>query len=119
MSPKVQSLLLETMPKSLVQIKLNDMPLDFEDEFSPAVTRHEDYYFDDGNLVLRIENTLFRVFRSTFIRHSSTFSDLFDLPPPSQSKEVEGTTDYNPIILSGISVVDFERLLWVLYPPYV
>lgn len=54
MSPKVQSLFLETMPKHPVQIKLDDIPLYIEEELSPAVTRHEDYYFDDGNLVIKV-----------------------------------------------------------------
>ncbi|CAL1711783.1 unnamed protein product [Somion occarium] len=90
---------------------------DIDFNSSPALTRHEDYYFEDGNLIILVENTLFRVFRSTFTRHSATFSDLFDLPPANCEGTVEGSVDWNPIILSGILVVDFERLLWVLYPP--
>ena len=54
MPRKAQSLLLETMPKSPVQIKLNGTTMNLEDELSPVVTRHEDYYFDDGNLVIRV-----------------------------------------------------------------
>ena len=54
MPRKAQSLLLETMPKSPVQIKLNGITMNLEDELSPVVTRHEDYYFDDGNLVIRV-----------------------------------------------------------------
>jgi len=79
------------------------------------VHRHQEYYFDDGNLVIRVENTLFKVFRSTFIRHSPVFKDLFSLPEPMGA--AEGSSDENPVHFSGISATDFERFLWVLYPP--
>ncbi|KAH9912776.1 uncharacterized protein BXZ73DRAFT_55888 [Epithele typhae] len=82
---------------------------------SGGPTRHPDYYLEDGNLVILVEKTLFRVFRSTFTRHSPVFRDLFSLPNPEGSTS-EGMDDANPVQLSGISPVDFERLLWVLYP---
>ncbi|KAI0785800.1 hypothetical protein C8Q75DRAFT_696685, partial [Abortiporus biennis] len=79
---------------------------------------HKDYYLEDGNLVILVENILFRVFRSTFRRHSSVFNDLFMLPEPVEGATgVEGSSDENPLVFSGISTVDFERLLWILYPP--
>ena len=66
----------------------------------------------------QVENTLFRVFRSTFTRHSAFFKDLFSLPAGPLGT-AEGLDDDNPLQFSGISVVEFERLLWVLYPPCV
>ncbi|KAI0735308.1 hypothetical protein C8Q76DRAFT_610069 [Earliella scabrosa] len=84
----------------------------------PFPVPHPDYYFEDGNLVILVENTLFRVFRSTFIRHSAVFRDLFSLPGPVGGP-TEGQDDDCPLHFSGISAVEFERLLWVLYPPYV
>ncbi|EIW54054.1 uncharacterized protein TRAVEDRAFT_91862, partial [Trametes versicolor FP-101664 SS1] len=80
--------------------------------------RHAEYYFEDGNLVILVENTLFRLFRSTFTRHSVVFKDLFSLPTgPNLGQPIEGDDDTNPLTFSGISATDFERLLWVLYPP--
>ncbi|KII95607.1 hypothetical protein PLICRDRAFT_96246 [Plicaturopsis crispa FD-325 SS-3] len=81
------------------------------------LTRHPDYYFDDGNLVILVEDMLFSVHRSTFTGHSRVFKDLFTLPVPSSGNPVEGSTDEHPIELHGISKTDFERLLWILYPP--
>ncbi|OJT13806.1 hypothetical protein TRAPUB_9653 [Trametes pubescens] len=79
--------------------------------------RHSEYYFEDGNLVILVENTLFRLFRSTFTRHSVVFKDLFSLPTGPKGQPIEGDDDANPLTFSGISATDFERLLWVLYPP--
>jgi len=77
---------------------------------------HPEFYFEDGNLVILVENTLFRVFRSTFTRHSPVFKELFSLPEPGGFPS-EGSEDENPLYLSGILSVDFARLLWILYPP--
>ncbi|KAI9064781.1 hypothetical protein FKP32DRAFT_1675319 [Trametes sanguinea] len=87
-----------------------------EGEVPPFPVPHADYYFEDGNLVVLVENTLFRLFRSTFVRHSAVFKDLFSLPTGHSGAPVEGNDDDNPLHFSGISAVDFERLLWVLYP---
>ena len=65
--------------------------------------------------VLQVENILFRVFRSTFIRHSAVFCDLFSLPTPS-GRPTEGANDTTPLQLPDVTARDFERLLWVLYP---
>ncbi|KAI6101315.1 hypothetical protein F5141DRAFT_1138423 [Pisolithus sp. B1] len=43
-------------------------------------TRHPDLWFCDGSIVLRAENTLFRVHKSLLARHSGFFHDLFTLP---------------------------------------
>ncbi|KZT03910.1 uncharacterized protein LAESUDRAFT_683082 [Laetiporus sulphureus 93-53] len=78
--------------------------------------RHPEFYFEDGNLVILVEGTLFRVFRSSFTRHSAVWRELFLLPEPAECIP-EGLSDDSPLFLSGISSVDFERLLWIIYPP--
>lgn len=71
---------------------------------------------NNGLLTDQVENTLFRVFRSTFARHSPVFKELFSLPEPVGFPS-EGSEDETPLYLSGILSVDFARLLWILYPP--
>ncbi|KAH0836409.1 hypothetical protein J3R83DRAFT_8010 [Lanmaoa asiatica] len=46
------------------------------------LVRHPDLWFSDGSIVLRAENTLFRVHKSLLARHSGFFHDLFALPQP-------------------------------------
>ncbi|RPD67210.1 hypothetical protein L227DRAFT_619446 [Lentinus tigrinus ALCF2SS1-6] len=77
--------------------------------------RHRDYYFDDGNIVIRVQDTLYKLHRSLLERHSPVFRELFTVPQPEGS--TEGLAEDNPIILSGIEAIDFTRLLWLLYPP--
>ncbi|TBU56272.1 hypothetical protein BD310DRAFT_882888 [Dichomitus squalens] len=96
---------------STVRYHLNEP----DNDSPPFAVPHPEYYLEDGNLVIQVENTLFRVFRSTFTRHSAFFKDLFSLPGPVGT--AEGLDDDNPLQFSGISAIDFERLLWVLYPP--
>jgi len=88
------------------------------------VKKHDKFYFPDGNLVLKVENTLFRVYKYVLVRHSSVFADILtpvikDEPEPAGNVSkygVEGVTDDNPIVLEGIVCVDFEALLYFIFP---
>ncbi|KLO15108.1 hypothetical protein SCHPADRAFT_825297 [Schizopora paradoxa] len=79
----------------------------------PELTRHPHFYYEDGSLVILVETTLFRVYRTLLTRHSSVFSDVFLMHP---SNEHEGKSDEHPFILEGISCVDFERFMEALLP---
>ena len=63
-----------------------------------------------------MEKTLFRVHRYFFIRDSTFFEEKLPTPPGDVS---EGSCDKNPLVLDNASKVDFERLLWIFYNPYV
>ncbi|KDQ62688.1 hypothetical protein JAAARDRAFT_122179 [Jaapia argillacea MUCL 33604] len=88
-------------------------------------TRDSLYYISDGNTVLLVENTLFKVHRSTLVKDGSSFETLFSLPceaPPSSSNQTvpavgplpEGESDDNPIHLHD-TADQFRALLWALY----
>ncbi|KAJ7145915.1 hypothetical protein C8R44DRAFT_972864 [Mycena epipterygia] len=93
----------------------------------PAPRRHPEYYFTDGNLVIQVSDTLFRLWDGALRRHSTAF------PVPVASPQMDnkggagvengnvapGTDDAHPLVLEGIESVDFERLLWVIYPPVI
>lgn len=80
-----------------------------------GVKRHPVYYFEDGNVIFLVEETLFKIHRFFFVRDSVIFRSMFTLPP-GEGKVVEGLTDDHPITLMGVKALDFERLLWVFYP---
>lgn len=81
-----------------------------------AVARDNTYYFSDGSCVLRVESTLFNVHRTILSKDSSSFGAMFDLPVPQGGRaELEGSSDDNPIVLTGDTVAEFKNFLWALY----
>lgn len=109
----------------------------------PIPSRDATYYIPDGNTVLLVESTLFKVrispkipgssysflqvHRSTLTKDTSTFDSMFsldsDLRSNSSSSSVtigpEGESDDNPIRLQGDTADEFRALLWALYSLYV
>ncbi|KAJ7655372.1 hypothetical protein B0H17DRAFT_377824 [Mycena rosella] len=76
--------------------------------------RHHDYYLE--TVVFKVEQSLFRVPRYQFERHSDIFADMFTVPQPADSAQSDGSDDEIPLKLEGIKALDFQRLLQVLYP---
>ncbi|GJE90684.1 BTB/POZ domain-containing protein [Phanerochaete sordida] len=54
------------------------------------LTRCEELWFEDGTVVLRAEDTVFRVYRGMLCRQSSVFKDLFEVPQPANGECYEG-----------------------------
>jgi len=74
------------------------------------------YYLPEGNIVILVEDVLFKVHGSTLTQDSSIFGSMLSLPhPEAQSNNREGESDDNPIILHGETVARFRTLLWALY----
>ncbi|KAG6813760.1 hypothetical protein H0H92_007712 [Tricholoma furcatifolium] len=73
---------------------------------NPAYGRHK---------CIQVENTLFKIWDGSFRRHSEFFksapASLLDM-----GKGDEGSDDEHPLVLDGVQVADFERLLWIVYP---
>ncbi|KAJ7175358.1 hypothetical protein C8R46DRAFT_1188832 [Mycena filopes] len=79
---------------------------------SPLV-RSEDYWFDDGNIILQVETTQFRLVKSILSMHSSVFRDMFTMPLP---KDEPRTENCPVVVLSGDTVQDWVLFLGVLFP---
>jgi len=75
-------------------------------------TRSE-YWFQDGNIVLQVENTLFRVHQSILSRESQIFKDTFSMPQvPSQEDElIEGC----PVVRLSDTAEDMGNIISLLY----
>ncbi|GBE85191.1 hypothetical protein BKA93DRAFT_737719 [Sparassis latifolia] len=84
--------------------------------YEGEVVQDDMFYLSDGSCILRVENTLFNVHRTILTRDCSSFSAMFDMPVPQDGRsETEGSSDYNPIILTGDTVAEFKNFLWALY----
>ncbi|KAJ7026808.1 hypothetical protein C8F04DRAFT_1238437 [Mycena alexandri] len=87
-----------------------------ETPIEPEATHDADYYFDDGDFVIRAGNALFKVHKFLLSRDSSMFKDMFVIPGGTDA--ANGLTDETALLVSD-TVAAFRALLWVLYalPP--
>ncbi|KAJ7858347.1 hypothetical protein B0H14DRAFT_662007 [Mycena olivaceomarginata] len=70
---------------------------------SAGLTRIEDLWFSDGSLVVRAENSIFRVSGAVLAARSSVFQDMLAFPQPgSVGSEVEN--------LDGVPIVELHDL---------
>ncbi|KDQ17944.1 hypothetical protein BOTBODRAFT_544723 [Botryobasidium botryosum FD-172 SS1] len=75
--------------------------------------RDSRFYFADGNVVILVDDNLFKVHRGVLMQDSSIFTTILSLPPPVPNPE--GSSDENPFILHQESTETFRALLMVLY----
>ena len=47
-----------------------------------------DLWFEDGNLILKAESSLFRIYGGLLGARSSVFKDMLAFPPPAEGNEV-------------------------------
>ncbi|KXN81487.1 hypothetical protein AN958_04533 [Leucoagaricus sp. SymC.cos] len=80
-------------------------------------TRDDEWYLEDGNVILLIKDRLFKLHRYLLARESRFFSTLLSLPQneDSGSTNAEGESDDCPIICPSDTVEDFKALCWALY----
>ncbi|GJJ15983.1 hypothetical protein Clacol_010262 [Clathrus columnatus] len=72
---------------------------------SHSLVRDPEYYFEDGNVVILVQNVLFKVIKvhkSRLSKDSSTFEAMFGLPPETE-RVAEGFDDDNPVVLGDTS----------------
>lgn len=79
-----------------------------------SVVCSPDLWFDDGSVVLHVEDTQFRVHRTMLSKHSVIFRDMFAVPQPPASDEEE-MVEGCPVVLLPDSAQDWTIVLKVLY----
>ena len=80
-----------------------------------AVERSDQFWFDDGNVVLQAEATQFRVHRSILSHHSSVMKDCFQCPQPRDAPTIEGC----PLVHLQDSAKDIGNMCSLLYGMYL
>lgn len=78
---------------------------------SPTPSHCTQWWFDDGNVVLIAEDTLFRVHRGVLSHNSVVFKDMFLIPQPEEFEQMEGC----PVVHLCDSQRDLGVLLGALY----
>ncbi|KAJ7037774.1 hypothetical protein C8F04DRAFT_952254, partial [Mycena alexandri] len=75
--------------------------------------RSAEYWFDDGNIILQVESTQFRLAKSTFSMHLSVFRDMFTLPLPANEPTIENCP---VVVLPGDTAEDWTLFLGAIFP---
>ncbi|KAF7299339.1 BTB domain-containing protein [Mycena indigotica] len=87
---------------------------DDDDYLVPPITsRSVDYWFEDGNVILQVQQTQFRLSKSILSMHSPIFHSMFSLSLPENEPLCEGCP---VVVLSGDASEDWEHLLGVIFP---
>lgn len=75
-------------------------------------TRVKGLWFDDGNLILKAQNTLFRIYGGFLAARSSVFYDMLSFPPP---KEGNATLEGCPVVFVYDSPDDLTHFLRAIF----
>jgi BTB/POZ domain len=81
---------------------------------SQTISRHSEFWFTDGSVVVIVGNTAFRIHKSILIKHSDVFSDLFTVPQPENDTE---NIDGCPVVHLPDALSDFIDVMKALYHP--
>ncbi|KAF7299328.1 BTB domain-containing protein [Mycena indigotica] len=84
-----------------------------EDDHPLIIHRSNDYWFEDGNVILQVQQTQFRLSKSILSMHSPIFRDMFSLSLPENEPLCEGCP---VVVLPGDASEDWEHLLGVIFP---
>ncbi|KAI9441498.1 hypothetical protein H4582DRAFT_1933096 [Lactarius indigo] len=77
------------------------------------VMRHTVYFFRDGDIMIRVEDTVFCVHRFFLTRESNHFRSMFITGAPY--RDPPGSSEANPVMLNDATSSAFADLLWVFY----
>ncbi|KAG8861126.1 hypothetical protein FRC20_011511 [Serendipita sp. 405] len=71
---------------------------------------HGTYYFATGDLVLQVDDVLFKVHRYLLTQSSSVFRDMLEIPQGEQNQ-----VEQQPILLTGDSVEGWSTFFELHY----
>jgi len=80
----------------------------------PSITRSEEFWLEDGTIVLQAETTQFLVHKSVLSRHSVVFSDMFSISK-SEDTHDEPFIEGKPLVQIFDTAEDIGHLLRLLY----
>ena len=84
-------------------------------ESADSRKKSEQYWFDDGNIILQAGDILYRVHSSMFARHSEVFKDMFSMPKPSGKQAGAEIIDECPVVVLTDTEDDIENVLSIFY----
>jgi hypothetical protein len=83
---------------------------------SAELVRSPDFWFEDGTVVLQVQNTLYCVYRGLLTSRSVVFRDTFSIPQPTGSVESEkNEIDGCPVVQLNDNAKDFTRFMKAIH----
>lgn len=76
--------------------------------------KHDDFWHLDGNVIIQIENTRFRLHRSRLVQQSEYFAEMFERKDRQIDPGPEIVDGYPLYLVSSVSAKDFAVLLHAL-----
>lgn len=76
--------------------------------------KSDSLWFEDGNIVLEAEGTVFRIYRGTLARHSPVFEAMLSFPQPGSAVEPE-SMDGLPVVHMADRAVHLAFFLKALH----
>jgi hypothetical protein len=73
-----------------------------------------DFWFEDGTVVLQVQNTLYHVYRGLLTLQSVVFRDTFSIPQPSAESEKNGIEGC-PVVQLHDKAEDFTRFMKAIH----
>ncbi|PVF92248.1 hypothetical protein CPB86DRAFT_197970 [Serendipita vermifera] len=83
-----------------------------QSHLSGEARKHHSLFFEDGTLLLQVENTIFKVHRSILSTYSTIIRGMID---ESSGISHDNNTEEICLILNGDSLIGWELLLGLQY----
>ncbi|KAH9006322.1 hypothetical protein EDB86DRAFT_714490 [Lactarius hatsudake] len=80
------------------------------------LVRHQEYFFRDGDITIRVEDSIFRFHKFFITRESRHFHSML-VPNAIPCRDPPGSSETNPVVLKDATAEGFASLLWVFYNP--
>jgi len=74
--------------------------------------RHHQYYIPSGDIVLQVQNAIFKVHRFFLAQYSSVLKDMLEVPQDGESKD---GTDEKPLVLHDDTATGWELVFRAIY----
>lgn len=101
----------DVQPPTQMDIPQTDPPQPVNDATTQTLERHGTLSYEDGNIMVVAENTMFQVHRSVLARKSALFKDLLSLPQPDTEETIENL----PVVRLLDSSADVAMLIDAIY----
>ncbi|KAJ7202110.1 hypothetical protein GGX14DRAFT_399681 [Mycena pura] len=79
--------------------------------------RHDKFWYEDGSMVLRVQNLLYKIYIGIFTQLSPVLSEILSIPAQLAVGQLQEGTEAWPLFLAGFTIQEFDDFMAYLSPP--